>query len=670
MILKYYGGSMNTQDIEELFHLDHNGTNAYDMVEGMKRLDFDAKGVFCKVEDLLEGNVLLPCIAHVALNQSYAHFVVIYEINKRKQQILVADPANKIIKMSVDIFRTIFTGNIITLYPLKPLTPLEEKSFSMKNLWPFLKICKPILWQCFFSSLFILLYAILGSLASEWMLKGIDSKKPERYFVFLFGLFASCSLLKLLLEFLRNRLFLWIEKKVDIQLSMDIFEKVLSLSYRYYHNHTSGDILSRIQALDDVKKALSKWIMVLMIDLPLMIVTFFILYFMNQAIAIMMLLFFLLQLLLLKLFASPLEEKIASCQQEQASLSTMEIEGIQSFETVKGISLASYFQKKWSIERTRFLKKIHDLEKLLTIENFGKQFCEEMSSLTLLLLGCLLVRRGNLYFGTLLTIENLSLYFFTPVREFVDLDSDTKQAKKAMERISIFNGIEEKRGFYKTIENNAIQFLNLSFSYRPNQEILRNIQLSIKSGEKVMILGPSGSGKSTLFKLLKGYYEIPRRKIKIGGKDLCDYDNTNLICYIHQTEYLYTESLLENIQLSKNVEEKELEDITSLCQLEEIIRKENLGYLQLIEENGQNLSGGERQRIILARTLLCPFQILIIDEGLNQLDVHLERKILKQMFQKFSMKTIIVISHREENLDLFDRKIRLENGRIREDVTR
>ena len=145
---------MNTQDIEELFHLDHNGTNAYDMVEGMKRLDFDAKGVFCKVEDLLEGNVLLPCIAHVALNQSYAHFVVIYEINKRKQQILVADPANKIIKMSVDIFRTIFTGNIITLYPLKPLTPLEEKSFSMKNLWPFLKICKPILWQCFFSSLF------------------------------------------------------------------------------------------------------------------------------------------------------------------------------------------------------------------------------------------------------------------------------------------------------------------------------------------------------------------------------------------------------------------------------------------------------------------------------------------------------------------------------------
>ncbi len=670
MILNYYGGYMNSEDIEDLFHLDRNGTNAYDMVEGMKSLGFDAKGIHCRVEDLLEEKVLLPCIAHVALNQSYAHFVVIYEIDKKKNQILVADPANKIMKMSVDIFRTIFTGNIITLYPLKPLTPLNEKSFHAKELISFLSLCKPILWRCFIMSLLILLYAIVSSFYSEWMLKGIDAKKEELYFLFLFGFFASCSFLKALLEFFRNRLFLWIEKMVDIQLSMDIFEKVLSLSYRYYHNHPSGDVLSRIQALEDVKKALSKWIIVLMIDIPLMLVTFFILYLMNATISIMILLFFILQLLILKFFASPLEEKIANCQQEQAALSTVEIEGIQSFETVKGISLESYFKKKWSNGRTRFLMKLHDLEKLLTLENFGKQLCEEISTLLLLFLGCLLVRRGELYFGTLLTMQNLSLYFFTPVHELIDLDGDTKQAKKALERVSIFDHKDEKRGFLTTIENNAIQFLNLSFSYRPSQEILKNVHLSIKAGEKVMVLGPSGSGKSTLFKLLKGYYEVPRNKIRIGGKDLCDYDNTKLICYIHQTEYLYTESLLENIRLSRNVEEKEINEVASICELEEIVNKDNLGYLRLIEENGMNLSGGERQRIVLARTLMRPFQILIIDEGLNQLDVNLERRILKRLFRKFPTKTIIVISHREENLDLFDRKVRLEQGRIKEDITR
>jgi len=102
--------------------------------------------------------------------------------------------------------------------------------------------------------------------------------------------------------------------------------------------------------------------------------------------------------------------------------------------------------------------------------------------------------------------------------------------------------------------------------------------------------------------------------------------------------------------------------------LDEIINREQLGYYQLIEENGINLSGGERQRIVLARTLLKPFYILIIDEGLNQLDVNLERKILKDIFHEFYDKTIIVISHREENLDLFSHKVRMSHGKIIEDV--
>ena len=88
----------------------------------------------------------------------------------------------------------------------------------------------------------------------------------------------------------------------------------------------------------------------------------------------------------------------------------------------------------------------------------------------------------------------------------------------------------------------------------------------------------------------------------------------------------------------------------------------NLGYNKMIEENGFNLSGGEKQRIVLARALLKKFNILIIDEGLSQVDVNMERKILKNIFDKFKDKTIIFISHRLDNLDLFDNLIRVENG--------
>ncbi len=661
---------MSLEKIKELFHADKNGTNAYDMVEGMRHVGFSAKGVHCSFEKLTEGELLLPCIAHVTLNQSYSHFVVIYEMNPRKGELLVADPANKILKIKFDLFKTIYSETLILLYPLKPLLQFSEEKIKWTSLKQFLSPNKKILWQIFFFSIFILLYAIGTSFYGEIMLKQLQVDQEESFFLFLFLLFAGFTFLKLTGEFFRNRLFLWLEKKMDLLLSLDTFHKVLSLSYHYYHNHSTGDILSRIQSLEDVKVAISKWIIVLIIDIPLMLISFFCLYLLQSEISILLMLFFFLELFLLKLFERPLDEKIRECQLEASSLMNTEVECLRSFETIKGISLESYHQEKWATQKVSFLNGFHRLKNLLSLENYSKQLCEEFSTLLLLLVGCLFVKKGELTFGSLLTIQNLSSYFFMPVRELIDLDKDTKQAKKTLERISVFDREKSQKGFLPKLSNGTIVFDNLSYSYRPEKEVLHAITLSIAFGEKVLVLGSSGSGKSTLFKLLKGYYDVPRGMIRINDYDINDYKNLGEICYIHQNESLYTGSLMENITLSSKWEEKQLKEITNICEVEEIAQKENLGYLQLIEENGVNLSGGERQRVILARTLLRPFQILIVDEGLNQLDVSLERKILKQIFQKYSDKTIVVISHREANLDLFDRKIRIEKGFLRENVKR
>ena len=106
-----------------------------------------------------------------------------------------------------------------------------------------------------------------------------------------------------------------------------------------------------------------------------------------------------------------------------------------------------------------------------------------------------------------------------------------------------------------------------------------------------------------------------------------------------------------------------------MCYVDEIINS-NLGYNQIIEENGFNISGGQKQRIILARSIINEFDLLLIDEGLNQIDVELERKILKNLFNKFHDKTIIIVSHRLENMDLYDKLIKLENVKVKECVKR
>ena len=185
------------------------------------------------------------------MNQSYSHFVVIYEIDKKKQKLIIADPANKIMEIKLDVFNAIYSGNLLFLYPIKPLLHFEKKRISLRDIWILLQDSKKLIMQVFLISIFIITYAIATSFYGETMLKKLQMNQQSSYFLFLFLIFSILTFLKLTSEFIRTKLILWIEKNVDILLTQDIFFKVLFLPYCYYHNHTSGDILSRMNGIND-----------------------------------------------------------------------------------------------------------------------------------------------------------------------------------------------------------------------------------------------------------------------------------------------------------------------------------------------------------------------------------------------------------------------------------
>ena len=177
-----------------------------------------------------------------------------------------------------------------------------------------------------------------------------------------------------------------------------------------------------------------------------------------------------------------------------------------------------------------------------------------------------------------------------------------------------------------------------------------------------MVLGSSGSGKSTLFKILKQNYEIKRDKVYINGIDINDYKLNNIV-YVSQNEILFSDTIENNIG-------NDIYKVSKICLVDEIVKKTQLGYKTLIEENGFNLSGGEKQRIILSRALANPFDILIIDEGLSQVDTNMERVIIKNILKEYQDKTIIFISHRLDNIDLFNQVIKIEKGKIIDDLSK
>ena len=276
--------------------------------------------------------------------------------------------------------------------------------------------------------------------------------------------------------------------------------------------------------------------------------------------------------------------------------------------------------------------------------------------------------KGNLTIGSYTTITYLMTYLIYPLNNLISILNEYYYNKSALKRANSLFEIEDEKIYEerKLAVNGNIKIHNLNYTYNNKSYILKNLNLRIEDRERVLILGPSGCGKSTIMKLLYKYYPVDRDMIFINNYDINDYSLSDIrrdFIYVSQNELLYTDSIRNNILLDRQIKEERYLDMCKIFYVDDIIKGSMLGYDYLLEENGCNISGGQRQRIILARSLLKEGKIIMIDEGLSQIDINLERKILKNMFYYFYDQTIIIISHRQENMDLYDRVIRIEEGK-------
>ena len=411
---------------------------------------------------------------------------------------------------------------------------------------------------------------------------------------------------------------------------------------------------------------ISKVALSIFVDLPLAILSLIVLYFINGTLFIIGLLMLIFYFIIIIIFRRIFNDYIRKIQIKKGESTSFMVESISGFETVKGMHIEDNINDKFEKKYVKYLKDIFKFQNLFFLQHLFKEIINNIGFIIITLIGCLLVINDSMNIGRLLTFTSLLVYFLEPIKNIINLDTMIKEAKNALRRILDLVSYEEaQNGIIGNFQNGDIEFQNLDFSFNDRDNILKNINLNIKKNSKVMVIGKSGSGKSTLFKILMGFYKTKNNKVFINNIDLNNYDiNTlnNNIVYLGQNEILFNDTLYNNLVFDNSNSSKFL-DVCNMCFVNKIIDS-NLGYNMLIEENGFNLSGGEKQRIMLARSLLKNFNILIIDEGLSQVDVNMERYILKIIFEYFKDKTIIVISHRLDNLDLFDNLIKIEKGAL------
>lgn len=658
-IIKYYGGDISKEYLRELTNTTKEGVSALNLIKSARELGFEAYGIKGKLKDL--NNKILPAISHIIVKNKYPHFVVVYKINYKKNQVLIMDPAIGFNNYSFSDFLKMSTNYYLIMKPKQDIPKLVGNNNYFSKIRDIVINYKKVFITILMLSIFYMIFNIIES----YQFKLLYDNSQELNV--LFTILLIFIVIKFFFNYLRSNLINIFNVILDKVLVKDAFYHIINLPYLYYRNHTSGDLLTRLNDLGNVKELVSNLFVSIFVDLTLAMVIAIVMININFQLSVITISSLLLYGLIVYINSRILKKVIRKNYENSSIVNNYLVESLSSFETIKNLSIQKYIYKKFNEKYDSYSSNTKYLIKRINQENLIKYVLLSISNLLIIYFGVNNINQNSLSLSSLVTYMSLSNYLIDPVKNLINLHLEYQNVKESISRIKeIYNIPEEQKiESNKTIEyiNGSIEVNNLSYSYNGIDNVINNLSLKIEEGEKILIYGNSGCGKSTLIKLLIKYLDNNYQgEIRIGGYDLKQIDLFSLrnnICYVSQNEYLYTDSIYENITLGKKINYTKFLEMANYLFINEIIKNSVLGYNYVIEGNGENISGGERARIIIARSVLQKANIYIYDESFSELDLEKERKIIEYLFKSNPQKTFIIISHRFSNEDLFDRKIKV-----------
>ena len=617
------------------------GTDAYHIVETLKKFGFDAYGI--KLDKVKQSKI--PFIANVIIDGMYKHYIVVYEVNSKF--LLVADPSSGIKKLSFKEFYNIWTGVNINMYPRGIIVNEKSKPYDVLK---FISFNKKQLFIIGLLSLIITFLAIFTSFFFKILIDNMGSNLKIVIIVFLL-----LFMIKNIINYYRGRLLIEYTYNIDNHLTLKTFKQIIKLPYYYYHNHTTGEIISKINDLSILRDIVGRIILTVFIDLPLTIFSGLLLFLINKTLFLLVFIILVVYIIIILIYHKRINNGIYESLYRKATINSFMFESVRGFETVKGINIEKNVINLFNKKYKEYISSNISLNYITNRQALFKNITNDLGNAFIIIIGINLVMNGYLSLSTLITYNILVSFFLEPIKNIIDLDFEVKEAYQSLLRINDLIEYNKER-ICKRLKGDT-KFINVSFSIDDVNYILKKINLTINSGNNVLISGCSGSGKSTLLKLIKGYYTNYSGHILIGTEEVSRAYN---VVYISQKEVLFTGTINYNLSLKGK---DNLEVIKKICHIDDITSGSELEDNMLLEEDGFNISGGQKQRIVLARALH-DFDILLIDEGLSGVDVNLERVMLKKLFDVYKDKTIIIVSHRLDNLDLFDQYIKLDKGKV------
>lgn len=671
-IAKFYGSDFSLAHLRELAKTNKEGTTALGIVKAANEMGFETRPVQADKTLFDMSDVPYPFIVHVNKEGKLQHYYVVYQTKKDYLIIGDPDPSVKITKMSKERFFSEWTGVAIFLAPKPSYQPHKDKKNGLLSFLPLIFKQKSLIAYIVLSSLLVTIINIGGSYYLQGILdEYIPNQMKSTLGIISIGLIIT-YILQQAMSFSRDYLLTVLSQRLSIDVILAYIRHIFELPMSFFATRRTGEIISRFTDANSIIDALASTILSLFLDVSILILVGSVLLAQNPNLFLLSLISIPIYIFIIFSFMKPFEKMNHDVMQSNSMVSSAIIEDINGIETIKSLTSEENRYQNIDSEFVDYLEKSFKLTKYSILQTNLKQGTKLVLNIFILWLGAQLVMSSKISIGQLITFNTLLSYFTTPMENIINLQTKLQSAKVANNRLNEVYLVEsefqvQKNPVHSNFLMGDIEFDDLSYKYGFGRDTLTDINLTIKEGDKVSLVGVSGSGKTTLAKMIVNFFDPYKGHISINHQDIKNIDKKVLrrhINYLPQQAYIFNGSILENLTLGGNNMISQ-EDILKACELAEIrqdIERMPMGYQTQLSD-GAGLSGGQKQRIALARALLTKSPVLILDEATSALDVLTEKKVIDNLMS-LTDKTILFVAHRLSIAERTNRVIVLDQGKI------
>ena len=671
-IAKFYGSDFSLAHLRELAKTNKEGTTALGIVKAADEMGFETRPVQADKTLFDMSDVPYPFIVHVNKEGKLQHYYVVYQTKKDYLIIGDPDPSVKITKMSKERFFSEWTGVAIFLAPKPSYQPHKDKKNGLLSFLPLIFKQKSLIAYIVLSSLLVTIINIGGSYYLQGILdEYIPNQMKSTLGIISIGLIIT-YILQQAMSFSRDYLLTVLSQRLSIDVILAYIRHIFELPMSFFATRRTGEIISRFTDANSIIDALASTILSLFLDVSILILVGSVLLAQNPNLFLLSLISIPIYIFIIFSFMKPFEKMNHDVMQSNSMVSSAIIEDINGIETIKSLTSEENRYQNIDSEFVDYLEKSFKLTKYSILQTNLKQGTKLVLNIFILWFGAQLVMSSKISIGQLITFNTLLSYFTTPMENIINLQTKLQSAKVANNRLNEVYLVEsefqvQKNPVHSNFLMGDIEFDDLSYKYGFGRDTLTDINLTIKQGDKVSLVGVSDSGKTTLAKMIVNFFDPYKGQITINHQDIKNIDKKILrrhINYLPQQAYIFNGSILENLTLGGNNMISQ-EDILKACELAEIrqdIERMPMGYQTQLSD-GAGLSGGQKQRIALARALLTKSPVLILDEATSALDVLTEKKVIDNLMS-LTDKTILFVAHRLSIAERTNRVIVLDQGKI------